>query len=703
MSTEWVSVENEKSNLENILLYNKFARNPESFSVNVLEFKIPNSEDIIYYCFKKVNGWTPAKKNFFTKETCCTVCRDRLTRFCGYCANGNSLLLQNLVHLDEKSEDYHSLTKISKHIKEVNDSDKQKPNIVIIGENTFPEITEGYDEENNLDWHHPTIITKHTKQQLCDEYSQIINGHNNIVDERFSKLLNMKAHKSCKYIYDNLSKLERPEHWKSVLEWILKLQEICNGKSYDDMSYEEKANILFSAVFYGEKNITLTTPILYSFKTSNNLVDFITMSPEKVFIEMDSRSDPNTYQVSDLTRKLQQKATSLYTVSLIWGMSIGNTPFDDDLDLHIYVGEEEKHIYYNKMVITYQKRDWRLNFDANGRQSRTEEFPAENISCHPGVRFKIYVDNYRRVTLKRAIPFQIIIKVNGTDKEIIDGEWPVDRSCGKFMFIKEYIFDEMEDPELVMSKKQTNRAFALNGKWEENFGSPESSIVTLDEIEVEKYVLSVGSDKKTSIDDDFMGLAMRSKSERKAKLEKKYLSDYVDKMIDTIPKLIEYVNDNKKTLYIDPRNISPGYITHITTKNEEALKIKYSCVHYETQGRVPNKPTKLGNSRFDKCWFNDDILPHMVRVHSFVKIEDGWFMIIENTKLPVDEKFPIIGGFYPTILNSEFHSLRDRWTMCNTQIKPTMKPDGTPLIGSFLVNDYYPFVVDSKVMKIKLK
>ena len=138
MSTEWVCIEdddkskNHESNLENILLYNEFANNPESFKVNVLEFKIPDSEDTIFYCLKKSVCWTPRKKKNLRKLTCCAVCRYRLNKFCGYCANGNSLLLQNLVHLNEKSEDYDSLTKISKYIKEVNDSDENKPGIVII-------------------------------------------------------------------------------------------------------------------------------------------------------------------------------------------------------------------------------------------------------------------------------------------------------------------------------------------------------------------------------------------------------------------------------------------------------------------------------------------------------------------------------------------------------------------------------------------
>ena len=42
-------------------------------------------------------------------------------------------------------------------------------------------------------------------------------------------------------------------------------------------------------------------PILYSFKKSNNLVDFITMSPENVFIEMDSRLSQTAGLTSALT------------------------------------------------------------------------------------------------------------------------------------------------------------------------------------------------------------------------------------------------------------------------------------------------------------------------------------------------------------------------------------------------------------------
>ena len=91
-----------------------------------------------------------------------------------------------------------------------------------------------------------------------------------------------------------------------------------------------------------------------------------------------------------------------------------------------------------------------------------------------------------------------------------------------------------------------------------------------------------------------------------------------------------------------------------------------------------------------------------VGVECFINLGSVWFMVANETTLPVnDEDFPLAGGFRPTDLSAHFHDLRDRWAFCNTSVRPTLAESGTPMVGSFLTGDTVNLMVDGKRMTVK--
>ena len=111
-----------------------------------------------------------------------------------------------------------------------------------------------------------------------------------------------------------------------------------------------------------------------------------------------------------------------------------------------------------------------------------------------------------------------------------------------------------------------------------------------------------------------------------------------------------------------------------------------------------------GNARFNGSWFKSGILENYVDIEGFIYIDSMWFMVIPNTKLPYnDSDFPLGGGFRPTDLTANFHDLRDRWTFCNTTVKPTITQSGTPMIGAFLTSETINLTINGEKVTVKVE
>ena len=580
--------------------------------------------------------------------------------------------------------------------------------IFIVEENSFPPIQDGVDELG-VPYEHITIFPdNYTSQENVDKYKKLLTEQLRVIQPRLEKLCDPEAIKSVQLINDNIYKLERSDHWRSVLNWVMNIQKKTNGKKYSNMTNEEKVLLSVYALTTGRIESDEITVVHKDYKQASNIVDFLTLGPiEKVLKEMDIRSDPNNYMISQLARNMtKHKVTSKYTISLVW-----DGKYKDDLDLDViwnYDNKTERVFYQNKIQIINNETT-RLDFDANVTHGESE--PAENISCSPYGSYTIRVNNFTRRTKHEDIPFTVIIHQEGKSDIMIERVWPVDRQCGTFMIIKEnFKFTEVDNPELEMSTKAAARAKVVNDEWIENFGLRPISIVpdiiNLINVPIHYWEKGIREINIMDVSSGFMDMAIETTKKKKdGKEKKKYLSEIEgEKFPDTLSKLLLYMSKGKHDLKIDPRNFSPGYITEIKTP-KEVMNTKYSLNHFENKYVIPTRPSKTGNARFDENWFTSNVLFRHVDVHSIIQFGKNWFMVINNTKLPNHPDFPLCGGFHPGKLKPTFHSNHNyQWTYCNTQILPQVSNnEGIPLIGSFLVSEKATFILNGKEITVTIK
>lgn len=531
----------------------------------------------------------------------CNECAERAKRFAFLIGADGSPFLNTVNH---QNDGWHShscgdLMDIRKEIVNINKT-LTEPRIMIVKDNCFPDIDRGTDYgEVNSDtltphslgyginanakikpFQHITINPdEYTPQNLLDKYERVINEYVGIIGPRMEKLCVDEAIDSVKIIEENLDRLERPGHWKSVIRWVKDIQSTWKsvyGRPLEHMSMTEKINLYVMAITSSESRIEQgeETVIHKSYKQSSNIVDFITLGPiEDVLTEMDIRSDPNNYMISQLTRRIRsENVTSKHTISLAW-----EGKYKDDLDIHIKGTSSNGrlvHIYYGNTSFRYDNQyTWKLDFDANA--SRAEAEPCENVSLSPGT-FTIEVNNYRRVSYV-DIPFSVIIRQEGEPVIEIPGIWPKDRRSGNNLIIKQHTFTEVQSKTIQMTEKQSNRARQLNSKWEDYFGTPESIIPSVEQMTIPVNIWS----KPTCINQtnvgsvSFMSLASQS---RNATRTKKYLSEIEsDKKPDTLIKLLTFMSTGTHSLYVNGRFYT--WIHHRNCNTQEGNKYK---VFYES-------------------------------------------------------------------------------------------------------------------------
>ena len=468
-----------------------------------------------------------------------------------------------------------------------------------------------------------------------------------------------------------------------------------------------------SAITSGRVEYDGMTAVHKDFRQSSNLIDFITYpSVEDALKEMDIRSDPNNYMISQLSRNMaKHKVESKWTISLVWD---GKYKDDMDLEVHWYHPNPMPgnthgtigRIYYGnkKISINDQESSTKyttcLDFDANANKAEAE--PSENISCAPYGKYKILVNNYRRCTFGKDIPFSIIINQEGNEKIIIERTWTPAQACGNFMEITEHTFTDVKSTSLTMSSKAASRATAIQDEWVTHFGNPKSYIPNLSNLSI-PYHTWKNKESINDLTDSFMSMAVATVEKRSNsnKRRKVYISER-NHDPSNITDLIQYMSNGEHTLTIDPRSYSPGYITEIKTPSP-VMKEKYSLNHYKDKYNIPNKPIENGNARFDHTWFKNKILPRNIEIESIVRFEDTWFMVINGVTLPNNSDYPLSGGFYPGSLKTTYHKHNYQWTYCNTHTIPEIiyNGDGTiPMIGTFVVSNEIEVTLDGRKIKV---
>ena len=78
------------------------------------------------------------------------------------------------------------------------------------------------------------------------------------------------------------------------------------------------------------------------------------------------------------------------------------------------------------------------------------------------------------------------------------------------------------------------------------------------------------------------------------------------------------------------------------------------------------------------------------------------FLVLEGSRLPPTDStsFPRGAGFYTTALKTEFHVLRDRWSVYHTRLAVTEDNTQTSLIGGFVFTGQNTFYIDEVPMTV---
>ena len=651
----------------------------------------------------------------------CITCMNRSKKLCsligpvpkGSCDNG-SVFLRNIRGYTDGGCMDGCLYNICRKVNEMNEV-ICNPKVFVVGENTFPSVKEGTNLKGEEYEHFTVFPDAFTSQEKINNYERLISKYMDMIQIRLEKLCEPKATKCVDMIYSRMSELLRPGHWEDVMKWIMDLQRKAQSKkvSFMRLNKKQKVHISVYAITTGRSEIDGETIVHKDFHKSSNIVDFITMtSMDDVLREMDKRSNPDNYMVSQLNNRLTKECiTSKYTISLSW-----DEEYKDDLDLHVKpIDPNYPEIsYQNKKVVTSNGDVYSLDFDAN--VNKGEAFPCENISVGPG-RYSIMVNNYTRRSFGKDIPFVVIFRENGTTSKVIECHWDKNRGNREKMYICDYTFIENKKEDTIgMSTKASNRAVVLNSKWMDHMGNPTSMIATLESMDVPYTTWEYGKPScsqplSQDVNARFMGMAGTSKKAKTKNGRKKYLCEYEEqKCPSTLNELLIILSKGKHSVKICPRDYTPGYITSIRT-NKKVTKSDFMNCHYKDKFSIPVDPSYClsennyrGNARFNSNWFKKKIMDDEVEVEAFIYVRSVWFLVVKGTCIPMeDSDFPLCGGFRPTDLTANFYDLRDRWSYCNTIVKPEMNRSGISMIGSFITEKKMNLIVDGKKMTVDIE
>lgn len=693
--------------------YEEFINDPTpvtTYHVNGISYLLKNS----------VNG--DSIRKLVLEHGNCMTCYARTKNLFSICGREGPCFLSN-VQSEYDGCERGCIHKIRQEVLNINKK-LINPTVVIIDKDTFPDVKDGIDPETNLPFEHFTIKPdKFTSPENSEKFRTIARDIM-IYKDRIQKLSERNAVESVKMIYYRLDDLERPNHWKGVFKWVMdnhnRLEhynnQIKSGNPYLwPKRKENEIKFLMYCMTSGRIDYDGETIVNKDYKQSSNIIDFLSYSTmEESLREMDIRSNPENYMVSQLSRNLKKNA-----VKSKWGISISwEGKYKDDMDLELYWYHPNSdrmisRIYYGAKVAftSYNGTEYKTVQDFDANAARAEAEPSENFSCNPYGRYVIRVNNYNRKTHGRDIPFTVIISQEGNDPIIIERTWPPERESGNFMIIGEHTFSEITSPELVMSTKAASRAKAVCSEWDEFIGEPKSIIPTLENLSVPVHTWekkkSPSNPSINSLTSSFMDMAVSTVEENagRSKRRKIYLSER-DNTPSNITELVTYLSTGEHTLKVDWRSYTPGYVTEIITKTK-VTKRPYSLCHYSEKFKVPDRPSSerpLSNARFDPSWFNMNVNSRDVDVEAIIKFGTNWFMVLKGATLPVNNSdYPLGGGFHPGALNPTYHNKHNyQWTFCNTRILPELPSvSGTPIIGSFLVTNEVEVFLDGKKIRIK--
>ena len=623
----------------------------------------------------------------------------------------------------------------------------QPHQMVLVTQDTFqpPSYTGPGSRQGETFYHISINPAEVTSPELVRRMEALWPKIKSSVSERLSKFFFRDARDTMQLIRRLLTdpslNLKRPQHWRRTFDWITALQAKF-GTEWEDMTPVERETVCIYAMATGAAE----ADVHKDFQTLSNFVDFMTMeSLEAIGAEMDRRSDPATFQVSQVARARAAKniEDAPFFIALAWD----GKEFRDDLDIHVKTPFGE--IYYGRLeVYSGANIMGRLDFDAG--VSGKEDEPVENVSFSPemeGKTVEIWVHMFSRRTTNKPCKFSIVITENG-ESEVMEFAMPVHQDK---LTIKTHRFGTVKKHEVQLSEPQARAMRAQEAEFEKLFGKPTSTIASLDHLAeshsaevhfVSGSVARQATGKTTvtgalaaGVEAGLSVLASLSRPKPRAAgasndgegprtraTGKKMLSQREAERHASGPRTVADLVEKLKAGSVNKLEIhlpdhSPGYVTRVTTEGP-ALKTTdgageymtttegLSLCHYQDKFKPPlGVATEPGTARLDPAWhgccrsYGSDSL--RVYVAFVATINGKVFLGIEGGVLPEDRSaFPRAAGFWPQMLSTEAHKHRSKWSFLNSSAEPDMCK-GIPAIGTFLTGDTTTVFVDGKKMVLK--
>jgi len=586
----------------------------------------------------------------------CTTCKKRMPIFAQLIgAQGKHMCFTE--ELDDPS--VRELRSMRDQIKSTNPADYQ---LVVIDDDFFqayPKTVGPFD-------HMHFVKEEVSATELSQRLKKLNNYLNGSFENRFQKLVDDPS--SLKVIQDVVPDLVRPDHWRGVVSWAVNFVAKAEGQKWQDLPLHKKFEVMVYALLTGRASDSVHLDM----QQASNLVDFMESaeSSEALKAMMDDRSNPETYQVSNVAERLREnRVASLCTVTLMWGLE--GAPHKSDLDIHTWVHGEE--LYYG--CRTVQKCV--LDFDANA--STIEKNPAENISLNNVGTFKICVNNFNNRD-QADVPFKVILRKSGHEVAEYECIWPKSRKKDDKMLVCEVTVtpEDLQEKVVEMSEAEQKKLLAKEAEWAKTFGEPKSFLAT--EADVEMHRVDAKADAKAALAKGAQQvfedlLVMKASPAKKPSLAERCKLEKLDGFI-------EHVTSKKCRLEVLIRNFVPAYITRLETATD-VLKhpLAVNVFHRKFELPVAPRTDEPGTARLDATWN----LADKAQVRGFVKVQQQWFMVLENARLPQNqEAWPLGGGMYPTNLKVDVHHHRSKWASFHALVSP--ETDVTsPLVGSMLV------------------
>ena len=424
------------------------------------------------------------------------------------------------------------------------------------------------------------------------------------------------------------------------------------------------------------------------FETGEALINFSGNARDvrAIATMMDAISNPATYQVSQVAQALLNHNVSLngrkLYISLEWETL-------DDLDLGLRL-PNGKIIDFRTMLVN----DIELNFDANANCTRSPTTtPVEFISSRVGTtplfgRYTVLVNCYKFKYSRVSIPFTLTITVGGVSNTYsyswngAAGSAVNGGTCyQQFTIGPEDFIEQSREP--IISDSRARSISANTSKFREHYGSnPSSNIVDLSDAPREVERLWIYNSESNcgitgggrSLISSLIGKARTTLSER---LTPKPFVEYFANLPESADIRIQLAQCSGL----------PAYATQITRDLESRPlgAFNFNVLHDATAQIFLQPNTTIPNTgRLSSEWIQGCTSEtYEIKIIAIVKWNDNYFCIVDRAKFP--DRLPATGGFYPSDLPLDQHSIRAEYSIFNT-VRPLMPTSSgrVPMIGFWI-------------------